>query len=107
MRRLTRADLVVAVISDKYLRSPYCMIEIYELLQRCQGDLDEMVERVVPVVLPGGEDFDPLERQVYADHWAAEEEKVNELERQKKLLRLGVEASPGGSADPGVRQPCS
>ncbi len=92
MRRLTRADLVVAIISDKYLRSPNCMKEIYEIWQRCQGDLDEMVERVVPVVLPEVRISTLWERQVYADHWAAEEEKVNELERQKKLLRLGVEA---------------
>ena len=50
IRRLTRADLVVAVISDKYLRSPYCMYEIYRLWQRSQGDPDELARRLVPVV---------------------------------------------------------
>ena len=52
MRRLTRADLVVAVISEKYLRSTYCMYEIYKLWQRCQGDADQLIERLVPIVLP-------------------------------------------------------
>ena len=37
IRQLTRADFVVAVISDKYLRSPYCMYEIYKLRERGRG----------------------------------------------------------------------
>ena len=45
IRRLTRADLVVAVISDKYLRSSYCMHEIHGLWQKSQEDADLMVER--------------------------------------------------------------
>jgi len=32
--RLTSADLVVTVVSDKYLRSFYCMYEIYRLWQK-------------------------------------------------------------------------
>ena len=50
IRQLTRADLVVAVISDKYLRSPYCMYEIYRLWQRCQGDVAILAQCLVPIV---------------------------------------------------------
>ena len=41
------------MISDKYLRSPYCMFEIYKLWQKSQTVEEDMAERVVPIVLPG------------------------------------------------------
>src|SRR5450631_2733705 len=37
MKRITRADVVVVVLSDKYLRSPYCMAELYGIYQRPKG----------------------------------------------------------------------
>ena len=49
--RLTRADHAVTIISDKYLRSPYCMFEIYKLWQKSQTDAEDMAQRVVPIVL--------------------------------------------------------
>ncbi|HSS48943.1 MAG TPA: toll/interleukin-1 receptor domain-containing protein [Thermoanaerobaculia bacterium] len=47
IRRLTRADLIVAVISDRYLRSPYCMYEIYRLWQRHQGDSGDLAQHLL------------------------------------------------------------
>src|SRR6185369_15233463 len=52
LRRLTRADLVVAVISDKYLRSPYCMFEIYKLWQKNEAGAELMAGHLVPMILP-------------------------------------------------------
>jgi len=37
MDRLIEGDLIVAVLSDKYLRSPYCMYELFGIFRRC-GD---------------------------------------------------------------------
>ncbi len=86
IRRLTRADLVVAVISDKYLRSPYCMNEIYKLWQRCQADPVEMAKWVVPIVLPEVKLDELSQRARYIRHWrdkAAEIEAMHaELYRQ-------------------------
>jgi internalin A len=89
MRQLTRADLVVAVISRKYLRSPYCMYEIYKLWQRFQGDADALARSVVPIVLPEVKVGTALQRAPYIRHWKGEEKKLEKLQRE-----LGLSLSP-------------
>lgn len=89
--RLTRADLVVAVISDKYLRSPYCMFEIYKLWQRCQGDPDGMARVVVPIVLPGVRIGEVHERASYVEYWD-QRAKSGQLLFQRMGTRLGPES---------------
>jgi len=83
--RLTRADLVVAVISDKYLRSPYCMYEIYKLWQKHQGDSSRFVEHVVPIVLPEVRIGNFRERAPYLKYWAAEAKDLGALIRDPEL----------------------
>jgi internalin A len=85
IRRLTRADLVVAVISKKYLRSPYCMYEIYSLWQKCQGNPDELLQRLVPIVLPEVRIGSFRERVTYLKHWTAQARELEELVRDPDL----------------------
>ncbi|HSS47487.1 MAG TPA: COR domain-containing protein, partial [Thermoanaerobaculia bacterium] len=81
IRQLTRADLVVAVISDKYLRSPYCMFEIYKLWQRSQGDPEILAQCLVPIVLPEVKIEDVVERAPYLKYWADRKESLEALRR--------------------------
>ncbi|HEX4960322.1 MAG TPA: leucine-rich repeat domain-containing protein [Thermoanaerobaculia bacterium] len=81
IRRLTRADLVVAVISDKYLRSPYCMYEIYKLWQRCQGDADLLTRCLVPIVLPEVKVGDVEDRAPYLRYWSTRKANLEALRR--------------------------
>jgi hypothetical protein len=37
MKRIGLADHVIVVLSNKYLRSPYCMTELYSIYQRSVG----------------------------------------------------------------------
>lgn len=92
IRQLTRADLVVAVISEKYLRSPYCMKEIYEIWLRCQQDAETMAKTVIPIVLPGVKIESLWDRKAYLDHWGAEAQRVDELERAGKMLSLSPQS---------------
>ena len=85
IRRLTRADLVVAVISEKYLRSPYCMYEIYRLWQKHQGDADALAQSLVPIVLPEVKVGSFEERLPYLEHWSERAEKLEALIRNPKL----------------------
>ncbi|HWN43895.1 MAG TPA: COR domain-containing protein [Thermoanaerobaculia bacterium] len=89
IRQLTRADYVVAVISKKYLRSPYCMYEIYKLWQRWQGDADAMARSVVPIVLPEVKVGNALKRAPHIRYWKAEGKKLEKLHRD-----LGLSLSP-------------
>jgi internalin A len=85
IRRLTRADLVVAVISDKYLRSPYCMHEIYKLWQKSQTAAQDMIERLVPIVLPEVRIGNVRERMPYLRYWADQAKSLEELIRDPDL----------------------
>jgi internalin A len=89
MRQLTRADLVVTVISEKYLRSPYCMFEMYRLWERCQEDPDELAQCVVPIVLEEVKIGDLEERAPYVRHWSARRAKLEALR-----IELGSDLGP-------------
>ena len=44
MRQLGKGDKKVFVIlSDKYLRSPFCMFELFEVWQNSSGEPDELL----------------------------------------------------------------
>ena len=85
IERLTRADLVVAVISDKYLRSSYCMYEIYRIWQKYQGDLDILAQCLVPIVLPEVKIGDIEERAIYIKYWSARRSNLKALRRDLDL----------------------
>lgn len=87
IRRLTRADLLVAVISDRYLRSSYCMYEIYMIWQRCQGDTAELARRIVPFVLPEVKVGSLPDRVRYVRYWQERNEELEELFNDPKLRR--------------------
>ena len=68
------------------------MYEIYKVWQRCQGDADELVQHVVPIVLPEVKIEKIRERRVYIDHWKAEKKEVDAMDRKGGLLDLSPES---------------
>jgi internalin A len=79
----------VAVISDKYLRSPYCMHEIHVLWQKSQEDADLMAESLVPIVLPEVKIESLRDRVPYVRYWRERKEELEELFRE-----LGTDLDP-------------
>jgi hypothetical protein len=61
------------------------MYEIYRLWQKCQGDTDELVERLVPIVLPDVRIGNFEERAPYLEHWSERAEKLEVLIRRPNL----------------------
>lgn len=94
IRRLTRADLVVAVISDKYLRSPFCMTEIHGLWQKSQEEPALMAERLVPIILPEVRIGALRDRAVYLRYWKEQKEELEALFRE-----FGPDLDPGTLRD--------
>jgi hypothetical protein len=43
MKRIGRADRVIVVLSDKYLRSPYCMTELHIIYRRSNEEKEEFL----------------------------------------------------------------
>ncbi len=52
MRRIGRGDRVFVVPSDKYLRSPYCMFELFEVWRTSKAKDEEFLRRIRVYSLP-------------------------------------------------------
>ncbi len=72
MNEIGTGKAVVLVISDKYLKSPYCMYELLEIYRNLKFE-----ERIFPIVLGDAKIFEPLPRLQYLKYW---KEKKNELD---------------------------
>ena len=66
MKRIGLADHVIVVLSDKYLRSPYCMTELYSIYQRSVGEKEDLLRRIIPLQLADARFGTPEERVEYA-----------------------------------------
>lgn len=83
MKEIGRAPCIVAVISDKSLRSPYCM---YELLEAYHNP--SFKDRVFPIVLADAK-IDHLKDRLgeYVTDWKTKYEDLEQL-----INTLGIEA---------------
>lgn len=84
MKKIGTGKAVVIVISDKYLRSPYCMFELMMIYRN-----HDFNERIFPVFLEDAALFDPKARIAYAKYWI---EKKSEL--GKVIGEFGPDAVP-------------
>ena len=67
MRELGQGDCIVVVISDKYLKSPFCMYELLEIHRHLQFDA-----RICPIVLSDAKLRTLPDRLEYVTHWKEE-----------------------------------
>ena len=72
MKRIARADQLIVVLSDKYLRSRYCMTELYDIYRRSIGAEDDFQSRVNPLVLDDVRINNWEHRVAYAKLWEEE-----------------------------------
>ena len=78
MKRIGLADHVIVVLSDKYLRSPYCVTELHYLYQRSLGEKEDFLRRIIPLVLNDTRFGTWRDRLVYTKHWRAEFEEMEQ-----------------------------
>ncbi|BAY24777.1 Miro domain-containing protein [Calothrix sp. NIES-2100] len=67
MERIGRGKCVIAVISDKYLKSPNCMFELVQVAKN-----GEFYDRIFPIVLADAQIYKGTERIKYIKHWENE-----------------------------------
>jgi hypothetical protein len=81
MDRLIEGDLIVAVLSDKYLRSPFCMYELFGIFRRCRDRADGFLDHVIPIVLPDAKIARAVDRLKYAAFWKQERDELEQAIR--------------------------
>jgi hypothetical protein len=62
---------VCIVLSDKYLKSAYCMHELFDVWRNCREDGDTFIKRTRVLRLPSAEISTEEERAQYVIHWQA------------------------------------
>lgn len=49
MKQIGKGDLVVVFMSHKYLKSPFCMWELYEVYRNSRAEKDLFIQRILPI----------------------------------------------------------
>ncbi len=76
MQKIGQGQCLIAVISDRYLKSPNCMFELVEIAKN--GDF---YNRIIPIVLKDAKIYKTIERLHYIHYW---EQQIKELENAMK-----------------------
>jgi internalin A len=69
MRRISVGDRVFVVLSDKCLKSPFCMFELHEVWRTSRAEGEAFLRRVRVYSLPDAKVWTPLDRAHYAAFW--------------------------------------
>ncbi len=91
MRRIGRGDRVIVIISDKYLKSPNCMYELFEIWRNSHQEADEFLQRVRIYSTSCARIFSVGERLNYAVHWKNEHDTIKAVINEHGADVLGVE----------------
>lgn len=76
MKNMGKSSLIIIFISDEYLKSHYCMFELYEIARDCKWEQSTFSKRVLPIPI---ERIDLSKIEVfnsYLEHWGIEEKKL-------------------------------
>jgi hypothetical protein len=74
MKEIGRGRCVIVVVSDKYLRSPYCMYELLEVYNN-----KRFHERVCPIVLEDVQVSSIPQQYVYIEYWSSQVQQLKEV----------------------------
>lgn len=92
IKNLGKATCVVVVLSDKYLRSRYCMTELLELYSKQEEK--NFRKRIFPIILSDTDIRSFTKRAEYTSYWK------NELKQLEKAIRtLGPLPSEAGFSE--------
>ncbi len=91
MGRLSEVRCVVVVLSEAYLRSEFCMTELYHVYAKARHQDDEFLRRIVPLVQDDARIGTPHERIAHAVYWKDEHDRLDSLIREPGGEVVGVE----------------
>jgi internalin A len=91
MRRMGLAHRIFVVLSDKYLRSAWCMTELLEIWQHSRGDDADFIRRIRVYCLPDARISRLRDRVELAAWWKEEFDRIDALNKQHGISILGTE----------------
>ena len=90
MNRLAQGQRIFVVLSDKYLKSPYCMFELLEVWRNCFQEEQRFLDRVRILALPDAKIFSISDRLKCATYWHEERLRIESEVKAYDITRLGT-----------------
>ncbi len=69
MKGIGKGNFVIVVLSDKYLRSEFCMYELYELYRNAKLETGELLKKIFPVRVEEIDLDKPAVIEEYISYW--------------------------------------
>ena len=91
MSRIAHGDRIFIVLSDKYLKSAYCMHELFDVWRNCREDDAEFIKRTRVYELPCAKLSTGLDRAQYAIYWRKKFEEMDAFVKEHGQLVLSDE----------------
>src|SRR5271165_4138961 len=91
MRAIGAGDRIFVVLSDKYLQSPFCMFELFEIWRNSRQDRTEFLRRVLIYTLGDAKIWTPLDRVRCAKYWKDRHDELKQAVDEAGLDALGEE----------------
>ena len=85
-----RGDRVFIILSDKYLKSPFCMIELFEIWRNSRQEEEEFLKRCRVFTLNDAQIWTLIGRLKYARHWKAQHDAVDNAIKEAGASILGA-----------------
>jgi TIR domain len=82
MTDIGKGNFVIVALSDKYLKSKFCMFELYEIYLNARMDKDEFLKKIFPIRVEEINLSNPAVANGYSDYWEAEEKNWQKLLEQ-------------------------
>jgi internalin A len=89
MDRLGESQRVFVILSDKYLKSEFCMYELWSIWRNCKHDPKKFLSHIRVFRLPCVQISKTSERLEYGGYWIKEKEKIDRLIETYSLSILG------------------
>lgn len=91
MNRLGRSGCIVVILSDSYMKSEYCMYELYSIYVSAMHDDSIFLNRIIPIVHDGIKIARPIDRIQFAAFWKHERDELDAAARKYGPDVLGYE----------------
>ncbi len=88
MRRIGGGDRVFVFLSDKYLTSPFCMNELFQMWKNSREDPEDFLRRVRLFTLDDAKFSKIIDRIRYAEYWQQEHDKLADVLKGKSPTLL-------------------
>jgi internalin A len=91
MQTIGEGDRILVVLSDKYLKSPSCMFELFEIWRNSRQDKAEFLRRVRIYTLGDAQIWKPVDRVKCAKYWKEQHEELKQAVNEAGLDVVGEE----------------